>query len=520
MAIGAVTLIIRFVLVFHSFDLFEDEVIYTNIGRSVVSGGWPRFDGNAFFLHGPGFFYLESAWSHVFGNPPGLMPWVSEMRMLNLLLAGATAVVLVLLVTRASSMRAGIVAGLLFSLDPFCIRQNDRVMLETATILWVMLGYLVFTSLIVRPPSRRDWLRAVGAGLLFGCAVLTKDEGALLTVLPLLAAVVLRWGPRRTMTMVTLVTIGTVYAVYIAVVVADGQFANLWAGKTSGLQRMLGIVQASGFHSSGGGSLSTRLIVEVGYFGTTYTILALALPMVIVLLRRGRSQLHRILALLYFAAGVTLAYALALGTLEEQELYLLAVPSLVIITVGIALLRDDNRSRSRSKSLPRNRRGALGSGLITGATALALTVNVATCVQWVLQPDDAVIRLLQYITVNVPADTAIADLTAAPGEHEDVVQYALGDNYHLSQWLTLASQTRSHAQYVLVMWGLINKAYSNVSSSEAQQAVSHDREVFSASGRSDGQIALYIRPSRLCGRRAVRGSGNSVTRNHDCRSRE
>ena len=117
------------------------------------------------------------------------------MRTLNALLAGATAVVLVLLATRASSVRVGAVVGLLFALDPFCIRQNDRVLLETALMFWVMLGYLVFTSMIGRLPSRRDWLSAVGAGLLFGCAALTKDEGALLTVLPLLAAAALRWGP-------------------------------------------------------------------------------------------------------------------------------------------------------------------------------------------------------------------------------------------------------------------------------------------------------------------------------------
>lgn len=489
-AIGGLTLIVRLVLDIHSFDLFEDEVIYVDIGRSVVSGGWPRFYGTAFFLHGPGFFYLEAGWTRVLGNPTGLMAWVNEMRVLNGLLAGATAVILVLLVTRASSIRTGVAAGLLFSLDPFCIRQNDRVLLETATILWVMLGYLVFTSLIVRPPSRRDWLRAVSAGLLFSCAVLTKDEGALLTILPLLVAAVLRWGPRRTLTLFTLGTIAAVYAVYITVVVADGYIAGLWAAKTSGIQRMLGVVQDSGFHSSGGGSLSTRLIVEVGYFGTTYAILALALPMVVVLLRRGRNQLHRILALLYFAAGVTLAYALALGTLEEQELYLLLVPSLVTITVGTTLLRDDGRSRS--KPGPKSRRGTLGSVLIIGATTLALTVNVVTCVQWVQQPDDAVTRLLQYITTNVPAGTAIADPLATPAGSGDVVQYALGHSYHFGQWLTPAAQSRVHVRYVLVMWGLINKGYSDVSSSEAQYAVGHDRQVFSASGRSDGQITLYI----------------------------
>ena len=79
-----------------SFDLFGDEVIYTDLGRSVISGGFPRFDG-PFFLHGPGFFYLEAGWERSLGYPVSLMGWVYEMRALNALLAGATAVVLVLL---------------------------------------------------------------------------------------------------------------------------------------------------------------------------------------------------------------------------------------------------------------------------------------------------------------------------------------------------------------------------------------------------------------------------------------
>ena len=50
------------------------------------------------------------------------------MRTLNSLLAAGTAVVIVLLATRAGSLWTGAVAGLLFALDPFCIRQNDRVL--------------------------------------------------------------------------------------------------------------------------------------------------------------------------------------------------------------------------------------------------------------------------------------------------------------------------------------------------------------------------------------------------------
>ena len=60
------------------------------------------------------------------------------------------------------------------------------------------------------------------------------------------------------------------------------------------------------------------------------------MPSVVILWRRG-GPLQRMLGLLYCAAAVTLAYAVFLGTLEEQELYLLVVPSLLIIPIAASL---------------------------------------------------------------------------------------------------------------------------------------------------------------------------------------
>ena len=169
-------------------------------------------------------------------------------------------------------------------------------------MFWATLGYLVFASLIGRPPTRGDWLRAVGAGLLFGCAVLTKDEGALITLIPLLAAAALRWGPRLALILLTVATTVAVYATYLAVVAANGQFPNLWVAKTVGIQRMLGMIQASGFHSHAGGSLSARLTAESGYFGTTYLALVVTVPMWVVMMRHG-GPLARMLGLLTAQQG-------------------------------------------------------------------------------------------------------------------------------------------------------------------------------------------------------------------------
>jgi Dolichyl-phosphate-mannose-protein mannosyltransferase len=489
---GGVTLLVRLALHGRPFDLFGDEVIYTDLGRSVTSGGFPRFDGQPFFLHPPGFFYLEAGWQRLLGNQPGLMAQIYQMRMLNALLAGGTAVVLVLLAARAGSVRAGLTAGLLFALDPFCIRQNDRVLLETAMMLWVLLGYLAFASLIGRPRSRGTTARAVGAGLLLGFAVLIKDEAVLLTVLPLLAVAALRWGPGRALTLRTVGATAVPYVIYLIVVAASGHIGALWQAKTSGIQRMLGVIQTTGFHSSGGGTLSARLIAEGAYFATTYVALALAVPALVLVLRRG-GRLSRMMGLLYCAAGLTLGYALTLGTLEEQELYLLVVPSLAIIPVAATLSHRASAGRGRSRAGRRRERPP--TTLIIPVLVLTLSLNLATCVRWLRQPDDGFAQLLTYMAVHVPAGarvTGAADPLAANGG--DVAQYALDGRYSVGLWVTPAARSQESVRYVVVPWAEVNEGYSYLTLTQVRRLVGHARPVFSFRGRTYGNLALYQLP--------------------------
>lgn len=482
--VGTLTLVIRLALHGNSFDLFGDEVIYSDLGHSVVNGGFPQFDG-PFFLHGPGFFYLEAGWARLLASPHDVMGLVYQMRMLNALIAAATAVVLLLVATRAASLWSGAVAGLLFAMDPFCIRQNDRVLLETALMLWVMLGYLVFAALIDRPLSRGTVARAVLAGLFFGFAVLTKDEGALLTVLPLLAAAVLRWGPDRRLIAITVVTIVDVYVAYVTVVSANGYSSLFWRAKTTGLLRMLGVIQTTGFHTSGGGSLNSRLFAEANFFGTTYLLLAVAVVAAVVLLRRGTNQ-QRTLGLLYCATAVALAYAVGIGTLEEQELYLLLVPSLLIIPVAVTMLRSASRGR-RGSTTALNRRMAW-TAVPVAALVLVLGVNLGTSVQWLRQPDDGFARLIQYVLAHVPAGTAFSVIQG------DIETSSLGGDYKVGYWDTPAALSMHHVRYVVVEWGPVDEGYSPETPAQVRQLVSHGKVVFSFRGRTYQNLELYRLP--------------------------
>ena len=478
---GGVTLLIRLALHGRSFDVFGDEILYFDLGLSVTSGGFPRYLG-PFFLHGPGFFYLEAGWARAIGQQPSLMSWIYDMRSLNAVVAAATAPILVTVTTRAASLRAGIAAGLLFAVEPFCIRQNDRVLLETAMMFWVMLGYLVFIGMIEQTRWRHGWPRAVAAGLFFGCAILTKDEAALLTIPPLLAAVALRWVPRRSLTVLTVGTTAAVYTVYVAVAYINGQFSDLWTAKTAGIKRMLGILQSTGFNSSsGGGSLSTRLVAEASYFGTTYLTLALAAPALLIVLVRG-NRASRILGLLYCGAGMTLAFAVVHGTLEEQELYLLIIPSLVIIPVAVTLISDAGRHSLKSARRPR----MIFTTTIIAALTLALGVNLNTCVRWVRQPDDGFAHVFRYMAAHIPAGTPVAVT-----DDDIAAEYGLSGTYDIEVWVTPTDQSQERARYLLVLWASIDGGYSTFTASQIQHIIGRSRPVLSFWGRTYGQLALY-----------------------------
>ncbi len=484
--IGAAALAIRLQLHGRSFDLYGDEVVYYGLGRSVVAGGFPNFDGQIFLLHGPGFFYLEAAWIHVIRHEPGLLSWILAIRTLNAALAAATAVVIILLGARMQLPAAGVAAGILFAVDPFVIRQNDRVLLETSMMLWVLLGYLIFLPLADQPRISRSSLRAVGAGLVFGCAVLTKDEAALITVLPLAVAAGLRWVPRRSLALLTVGSTVAVYLIYVIVVLANGYFSTLWQTKTYGVQRMLGLVQITGFHSRGGGDLPARLLSEAGAFWSTYAILVVALPMAWIVLRQG-SPAMRILVLLYGAAGATLGYAVIFGTLEEQELYILVLPSMIIVPMAVALLIR-RASSDRRSARPSNR---LATSQVTALLTLAIVLglNFITCVQWQRQPDEGFMRVYRYVTAHLPAGTKLASVD---GDIDTF--YALGGTYQVGTWDTPAALSASGARYLVVEWGAIEQGYSALTVAQGRALVDHSRTIFSARGRTNGLVTLYQIP--------------------------
>ena len=63
--LGLLAFALRVVNLGRSWDIFVDEIIYFRISQSVARGQGVEFLGNDFYLHPPGFFYLQAAYMKV-----------------------------------------------------------------------------------------------------------------------------------------------------------------------------------------------------------------------------------------------------------------------------------------------------------------------------------------------------------------------------------------------------------------------------------------------------------------------
>jgi 4-amino-4-deoxy-L-arabinose transferase-like glycosyltransferase len=503
--VGSLAVLLRLVGLGPSQDMFIDEPLYVALGHSVRSGGFPMVNGGRFFLHPPGFFYLEAAWERLFGFRPDVVAGVYEMRALNAVLAGATAAALIVLVARATSLWPAVATGALFALEPFCLRQNGRVLLETAMMFWVVVGYVVLLPLAkAHPPSRhrlrtkahrdgtttvvvldpmsgtapRDYMRAACAGVLLGLAVLTKDEAALVTVLPLLAAALLGWGPPRRLSLLAACVATLAYGSYVAVVAMSGDWGEFWSAKSTGLLRLLGFIQVTGFNAPGAPSLTSRLMQESMFFGTTYALLAASSAAFLFLVRRG-TPAQRLVALLYASSAVALGYAVLLGTIEEQELYVLAVPALAVLGVGAGMLL---KARATAGAALRR----IGLPLF----ALIMAVNINTYVSWHIHPDDGYVRLRHYLAGKVRTGSTII----TPDGSQQGIYWILRDRYDVVPWVSPQEQVREQAHYMVVDWTEVDDHYAYLSPSEVRSLTAHAVPLFSFHGRTYSRLILYRLP--------------------------
>ena len=357
-----------------SWEISQDEIDYLQISQGVVRTLWVvGWDGGPFYLHPPLFFFMEAAYIKLFGVGGDLIGQIQNVRYLNAALGGLSAGAILWMGRRLAGWPAGIAAGAIFALDPFCIRISSRNFLEAPAMLWVLLGYGVLFSALVKKRGLLSRQRTIAVGVLFGLAILTKDNSAFVTLVPLGICFLLGWAlPRLRSVLIGVVALG-IYAIYPAIVYAIGDWETFVTQKSAGVLRIAGILQFTGFNQDGGPSFLNTILYRLDEFGTTYILLATgAVSMgVLFFTTVGKTPARRLLLAWVASAYAFLTYATLFGTIEEHFFYYLIIPSIVATTVTTALVL-----RRISRNDVYGIKGMLGRQLVLGTAPMLFLIVI------------------------------------------------------------------------------------------------------------------------------------------------
>lgn len=491
--VGVVSLaaVLRLIHVQTAYQIFIDEVSYTDLSVNVAAGRGVVLNGSPFDLHPPGMFLVFGGLLRLLGAPlSDPVAALSLLRPVEAVIGAVTCGLVVILSSRMVPRAIALAAGLLLALDPFVIRFDSRVMLEAPTMALTVTAMLAVARLLEKitrgEHSKRD---VIVAGLAVGCTIVFKETFISITVLPILLVAWLLPRPRRALIGVVGVSAG-VYLGYVNALASLGR-ADHWADqKLSGVRRLLGVQQATGFNKPGSVSFIGRLGSLLSTYGTTYLIIGLATVIAVGtaarywLTRKARRHEPRAvvaLALCWQLGAVGyLAYAVVFGALEEQIFYLALAPSVTVLGLGAAKLRELRLARRPAQATRPLRTVALALAVLF---AVVLSVDAHTWWHVHSTRDDAYRQFLAWApTALSPQDRlAVTDDTAqfiTPG----VV---------LGSWATPAEVVRHRANYVLVVQKLVDSGLGLARPSMVSWLEEHGQVVFSTHTPSSGSLRVY-----------------------------
>jgi uncharacterized membrane protein len=501
-ALTAVALLIRSVGLVHAFELWVDEMLYADLGASLGRGEMPRLADGPFFLHPPGFFLLEGGVIRLFGIPTGdAMELVYDLRWLTAALGALTVGVAFLLMRRAAGVWLGAWGALVLALEPFVLRINSRVFLETLAQLVLAAGMLVVVRHLQsgpRKPARarhahgngRTWpshlptLRLFAGGLLLGYAVFTKDAFALFAVVPIVLAVA--W--RRTLRLreAAVVVAGAVvpYGTYLLVVGLTGYLDQLVRAKLAGVLRLVGTDDFTGFNAPGAPSLVERLIDQVAHYGTTYVLLALC-PLAGLVASSSARPERRLLGLVAVVTGAYGVYMVAFGTAEEQYAYPIMFACVCAVAVAIRMALE--------------RRPALRVPVVS-ALAIFLACELVLGARQELARDDTLLAFRSWAAENLPETAKVGATNGASG-------YAYADDPRFGPWPTADLLATNGAQYVLTFELPTRQGYTLAAPEFLDWLEANAQPVFRTTGPTHGDTVLWFIDQQTLARAAAAGVG-------------
>jgi hypothetical protein len=268
-----------------------------------------------------------------------------------------------------------------------------------------------------------------------------------------------------------------VYACYVGWVASTGHFGD-WFGQTlHGVVRATGKPQ-TGFNAEGAPTVGDRVLANLTQFGPSYLLIGVAVAAIMLLLfedmrERGRTGRHVLLGgdttvrmITCWLGGVVLAigYTFAFGELEEQTFYLMAVPSTIVIAVLVARVH-----------------GRAGRVLAAAGVAAVLAWSGQVWSGVHAGSDDAYLRLVAHLAPL--RDTGVV---IALGEYTG--QFVL-PGFGLVP--LDAAGSAPAARYALVSTQLSDLGLAPVSPSTIAAMDRRNRLMFSARGRTVGDLRLY-----------------------------
>ncbi len=477
LCVFGVTVALRLIHLHGAYDVFLDESTYSRISAGAAVDGRLVFGNFPFYLHGPLSFYLQAFWIHAFNITGTAIDVIYGLRVFNVLVAGLVSVLVFAVVRSAASRGPALLAAALFAFDPFIVSFDSRLFLETLATLWVALGFYLLLPLAGNEQrgSSSGRLRSLTGGFAFGLALLTKETSAPLYVLPLLWCV-LRGAPlRRRSALTALVTAALTYLPYPVVVVLTGGASQFSEQKFGGIERMLGLVQATGYNRPGAPSLLSRVSADLGTFLMTYVLIALGAAASVWLYRRGDMR-QRLVAMWGLAALIMLGFQTTQGTIEEQMFYYLVVPSIVTVACVLSLFSLDLRASRRR-------------------VAIVLTLVVAIAgfdmAEWVgahTRSDTGIVRAVAWMQSHAPTDTRVAPL--ADGIQLLLPDYVLLFNPEAGD-VSPAQLRAAGTQLVITSSLQAEQGYSAASPALLTWLQRNARRRFTASGASTGTVVIW-----------------------------
>lgn len=495
-------------------DLLTDEILYTRAGIRVAGEGalvWDR--GEPIFVHPPLYFLVEAVYWRLVGDsaPPlyeagDIFASVYRARYLNAFFGGLTAVLLYLTGQRVCGSGLGLLLAALFLLDPFGLRINRRAMLETMAGLLTLAGMAVLLTDREGAEDQTSVSRAIIAGLLLGAGLLTKE----LTFTSLLAVFLFglwevwrgkgvkkqrrrgaggpleyaqdrlrrpglgRFAPLQAF--LTIAVAGLTYSLYPLWMLATGDWADFVEVKRLSVQRLLGLVQLSGWNRPGM-SLADFLGQRLDDYGSSGLLLTLGgVATLWLLLRHRHDRRGRLLGVWGLVLYLFYGFVALFGTGNDQFFYFLLVPAMFM--VGHIVVYEAMAGESRVR-----RWRTLGVVLLL---VLILPYSVA---RW-------------WTAYGVGLDSGYRELSACveehlpPGEPLNATGDAIKFQYFFPKRPIASAATPAEARGVGVHYFAlapkdVQLGYGRITSELAGWITAEGQSLCSVYGDTYGEISLY-----------------------------